>query len=99
MAEAADLAERVSFGCFLLKAANQHHLIEHVEKRLAFKSFDGSVLMLPALSMLGAQFVRIDHICNFALGGDACACLFGSSPARLQRFNFQFTHLGTLTDA
>ena len=61
------------------------------------KPFDRSVLMLLPLSMLDAEFVLINGI-RLTFGDDACAGRFGDCPAWLQRFNFQFTHLGTLTD-
>ena len=35
VAEAADLAERVSLGRLLLEAADENHLVEHAEQRLA----------------------------------------------------------------
>ena len=98
MTEAADLAERVSFGRLFLEAPDEHHLREHVEQRLALKPFDRGVQMLLPLLMFGAQFGLINFV-RAAFGDNACAGGCCAWPAWFQRFDFQFAHLDTLTDA
>jgi hypothetical protein len=94
VAEAADLAERVGFRRLLFEAADEHHLVEHLEQRLAVNATDALLLLDAPLPVLLTQLVRVDAVFLCALGdaGHRRAAARLRLRAGLHRGNFEFTH-------
>jgi hypothetical protein len=62
MTEAADLAERVRLGRLLLEAADENHLVEHLQKGLAVYLVNLLELLLLPLLVLLRELGRVDAV-------------------------------------